>query len=357
MPARPHFIALGLDHTTAGIETRERLAFPDAAIPPTLQRLSRPANGLPDQAAILSTCNRVELYGVSRSRVCGHQLAAFLARSHGLKTTELESRLYVHRDEQVAHHLSATAAGMRSLVPGEPQILGQIRKALEHALTAGTAGAELRRLFESAIAAGRRVRSGTAISRGAASVPHAGVELARRRLGTLNESVVMLIGTGDMAELAVKQLAKRGPKQLLVVGRASSHAERVARSYGGTALAPHHLVGALEGCDVVISATAARQPILRKDQLQSALMGRPAGREPLLVIDLAVPRNVDPTASELDGVEVYTVDDVQDTVERALAQRRAELPAAHAILESEVSRFTAWLRRREANERSRPLAA
>src|SRR5262249_50852382 len=160
-----------------------------------------------DQAAILSTCNRVELYGVARSRPTEPELACFLARYHRLDTSQVASMLRVYRGDQVAHHLSATAAGMHSLALGEAQILGQIREALEHALTAGTAGAELRRLFESAIATGRRVRSETGIGRGAASVPYAGVEFARGRLGTLNQSTVLLIGTGDTAQLAAKQLA------------------------------------------------------------------------------------------------------------------------------------------------------
>ena len=351
LSCRLHFVAVGLDHTTAGIELRERLAFADAEIPAALVRLTDPADPLLDQAAILSTCNRVELYGVARSRSDERRLACFLARSHGLGTSEVASRLYVYRDEQVAHRLAATAAGMHSLVLGEAQIQGQIRKALGHALAAGTAGAELRRLFESAVAAGRHVRAQTAIGRGAASVPYATVEFARRRLGTLSQSTVLLVGTGTMGELAAKQLLKHGAKQLLFLGRDTSRAERFAESYGGQAITSDWLDEALTQSDVVISATGSPRPILHADQLARALGRRGAGFPPLLMIDLSVPRDVDPAVTELSGVEVHTIDDLRDIAERALVQRRAELPEAYAILGSEVARFTDWLRRREAAAR------
>lgn len=348
--SRLAFVALGLDHTTAGIEARERFAFANDEIPAALQRLTDPANRLLDQAAILSTCNRVELYGVSRSRCAVRQLSSFLAGYHGLDVSKVANVMYVYRDDQVPYRLAATAAGIHSLVLGEAQILGQVRRALEHALTAGTAGAELRRLFESAIAAGRRVRSETGIGRGAASVPYASVEFARRRLGTLDQSTVLLIGTGEMAQLAAKQLVRREVKQLLVLGRAPSHARRLAESCNGVAIASDRLSEAVAQSDVVISVTGAPRPILDRDQLRGALARRRAYSPPLLVIDLSVPRDVDPAATELPGVEVQTIDDLRSIVERTLMQRRAELPDAYKILGSEVARFINWLSRREASD-------
>jgi len=346
--SRLAFVAVGVDHTTAATQVRERLAFAPAEIPAALQRLTNPANPLLDQAAILSTCNRVELYGVSQTRPDEHELVSFLARYHGLDPSSVATMVHVFRDDQVAHRLAATAAGIQSLVLGEAQILGQVRRGLEQALTAGTAGTELRRLFESAIAAGRRVRAETAIGRGAASVPQASVDFAHRRLGTLSQSTVLLIGTGDMAELAAKQLVKRGAKRLLVLGRTPSHAVRLAGSYGGLLIAPEGLDDALAQSDLVISATAAPQPILHRDQLKLALGRRDAGAAPLLLLDLAVPRDVDPDAVGLPGVEVHTIDDLRGMVEHALMGRRAELPQASAVLEREMARFTAWLSRREA---------
>jgi glutamyl-tRNA reductase len=254
---------------------------------------------------------------------------------------EVVSALYVHRGDQVAHRLAATAAGLHSLVLGETQIQGQVRRALELALTAGTAGPELRRMFESAIAAGRRVRSRTAIGQGAASVPSAGVDLARRRLGGLGRSTVVLIGTGNTAELAAKQLVDRGAKRLLVAGRDPAGAERLAGAHGGHAIALDRLAEAVAQADVVIAATGASRPILRSHHLG------PAPR-PMLVIDLSVPRNVAPEVAALTGVEVHTVDDLYSITERALEQRRAQIPEAYAILGDEVARFTGWLGRRQA---------
>jgi glutamyl-tRNA reductase len=352
-------VAVGLDHTTAGIALRERLAFADAEIPAALRRLTDPADPLLDQAAILSTCNRVELYGVAQSRPSERQLASFLALHHAVDMSEVANALYVYRGDQVAHRLAATAAGMRSLVLGEAQVQGQIRKALELALIAGSAGPELRRLFESAVAAGRRVRSGTAIGRGTTSVPHAAVEFAHVRLGTLTQSTVLLIGTGLMGELAAKQLAKRGAKQLLILGRTPRRVKRLAESYGGHAIDPDCLEEAIARSDVVISATGAPHAVVGREQVWRARARADAQAGPLLLFDLSVPRDVDAAATELSGVEVHTIDDLRGVVERALVQRRAELPEADAILGAEVARFTDWLRRREAHGRPRegPLEA
>jgi glutamyl-tRNA reductase len=288
------------------------------------------------------------LYGIARSRPGREQLAAFLARYHGVAPCELKDALYVHRGDKVADHLAATAAGMHSLVLGEAQIQGQVRTALEHALEAGTAGPELRRLFESAIAAGRRVRSGTALGRGVASVPHASVEFIRHRLGTLSNSTVLLIGAGTTGELAAKHLVKHGVRELLVFGRDVTRAECFARRYGGRVVRSGSLGEALAQSDVVISSTGAPHPIVHRDQLEHALARRGfADSAPLLLIDLAVPRDIDPAVGGLAGVELHTIDDLRQTVERTLTRRSAELPAAYSILRTEVARFTDWLRRRE----------
>jgi glutamyl-tRNA reductase len=334
-------VAVGLDHSTAAIALRERVAFSDSDIPSALGRLAGDAGGPLEQAAILSTCNRVELYAVTRSRLEPDELAALLAQHHGLDPRDLMSALYVHRGDEVPHHLAATAAGMHSLVLGETQIQGQVRTALEHALAAGTAGPELRRLFESAIAAGRRVRSRTRLGRGVASVPQASVEFACRWLGTLEGSTVLLIGAGRVAELAAGQLSKRGVHELLVLGRDAGRAERLVAKHGGHAVTSDRLREALARVDFVISATGAPGAVVHPDDLASR------GAAPLLLIDLALPRDIDPAVARLPGVEVYTLDDLRVLVEGTLRQRRAELPAAYALLRSEVTRFTTWLGRRE----------
>jgi glutamyl-tRNA reductase len=344
-PSQLELLVVGLDHTTADVDLREQVAFTDAEIGPALERLTGGVDPLLEQGAILSTCNRVELYGAARSRPSRQELAALLARHRGLDPCALADALYVHRGDDAAHHLAATAAGMQSLVFGEAQIQGQVRTALEHALGAGTAGPELRRMFESAIAAGRRVRSRTALGRGIASVPQASVELVRERLGTLRHSTVLLIGAGTAAALAAKHVSKHGARELLVLGRDVARAERLAQRHGGRVVTHDRLGDALQQADVVISSTGAPHHILHREQVERA-QPHP-GDSPLLLIDLAIPRDIDPAVAELPRVELYTLDDLQRLVEGTLIRRRAELPAARAVLLAEVSRFTAWLRRRE----------
>jgi glutamyl-tRNA reductase len=344
-PSQLELLVVGLDHTTAGVDLREQVAFTGAEIGPALERLTGGVDPLLEQAAILSTCNRVELYGAARSRASRQELAALLARHRGIDPGTLMGALYVHRGDEAAHHLAATAAGMHSLVFGEAQIQGQVRTALEQALDAGSAGPELRRMFEAAIAAGRRVRSRTALGRGIASVPQASVELARERLGTLRHSTVLLIGAGTAAALAAKQVSKHGARGLLVLGRDVARAERLAQEHGGRVVTHDQLGDALQQSDVVISSTGAPNHVLHRDDVEHALADR--GDSPLLLIDLAMPRDIDPAVAELPHIELYTLDDLRRVVERALVRRRAELPAARAVLLAEVSRFTTWLRRRE----------
>ena len=343
-----HLVAVGLDHTTAGVELRERLAFSAAEIPAALRRLTDPADPLVEQAAILSTCNRVELYGAARSRGAADALVSFLAGRRGLDGPELASALYVHRGDEVLRHLAATAAGMHSLVLGEAQIQGQVRTALEQAMAAGTAGPELRRMFEAAISAGRRVRADTGLGRGLTSVPHASVEFARRRLGTLRHSTVLLIGAGRVGELAADQIARHGARDLLVVGRDVARAERLARRHGGRAVVSDRLGDAVAAADVVISSTGAPRPVVERRHVERAAARRGADEPPLLLIDLAVPRDIDPAVGGLRGVELHTLDDLRPVVDRALAQRHDHLPAAHAIVRAEAARFTRWLTRRAA---------
>jgi glutamyl-tRNA reductase len=347
---RTQLVAIGVDHATAGIEVREQLAFSETEIPGVLRRLIDPNDPLLEQAAILSTCNRVEIYGVAAIRPAERRLASFLALDRGLRLSDVARHVYVYRDAHVVHRLAATAAGIHSLVLGEAQIQGQVSRALELALGAGSAGPELRRLFESAISAGRSVRSDTAIGRGKASVPYLGVEFARRSLGTLSQSTVLLIGTGEAGQLAAEAVVRRGARRLLVAGSAPDRTLRLAESHGAHAIRPDQLDDALAQSDVVISATGAPRPTLGRERVRHALSRRGPDAPPLLLIDLSVPRDVDPAVTLLAGVEVYTVDDLRDTIERTLIQRRAALPAAHAILEGNVARFTEWLSRRERHQ-------
>ncbi|HEY6758709.1 MAG TPA: glutamyl-tRNA reductase [Baekduia sp.] len=351
MADRLELVAIGLDHTTAGIGLRERVAFDGDDVATALAQLTDPRAGLLEQAAILSTCNRVEVYGAAPSPPASAALASFLARRRGVDRFELARALYVRRGDRVLCHLAATAAGMHSLVLGEAQIQGQVRGALDAALAAGTAGPELRRLFESAIAAARRVRADTGVGRGATSVPHAGVALVRARLGTLRDASVLLIGTGDAAELTARHVAKRGgPRALVVLGRDVARAERFARRHGGRALGADRLGEALARADVVFSARGSERPVVRRADVERALAAgrRRSADAPLQLVDLAVPRDVEPAVGRLAGVELHTVDDLRRVVARNLSQRGDHLPAAREIVVAEGHRFTRWLDRRAA---------
>jgi glutamyl-tRNA reductase len=342
-------VAFGLDHATAGLELRERLAVAEAATPAALARLTDPAVSPLQQAVILSTCNRVEVYAAARTRPSRDELVELLGRLRGLPPGDLTAAARVYRGDEVPHRLAATAAGLHSLVLGEAQIQGQVRRALELALAAGTAGPELRRLFETAIAAGRRVRSTTDIGRGVASVPHAAVQFAQRRLGALTRFTVLLLGAGTVSDLAAKHLVKLKPAGLLVIGRDPARAESLAARHGGRALGSDALVEALVQAHVVICSTGAPRPVLHRHQLERALPHRQdSGPAPLLLIDLALPRDVDPAAAGLPGIEICTIDDLQRVVERTREQRRSELPAAQSVLSAAVARFTRWLAAREA---------
>jgi len=340
-------VSVGVDHATAGLELRERLALTEADVPAALSRLIDPAASPLEQAVILSTCNRVEVYGAARTHVSREELLSLLAGSHGLSARELVGAVRVHRGDEVPYRLAATAAGLHSLVLGEAQIQGQVRKAAEVAIAAGTAGPELRRMFESAVAAGRRVRSTTDIGRGVASVPHAAVQFARQRLVTLAGVTVLLIGAGTVSELAAKHLVKQNPAALLIIGRDPARAASLAERHGGRALGSEALVEALAEAGVVISSTGAPTPVLHRDQLERALARRRDNSAPLLLLDLAIPRDVDPAVATMPGVELCTIDDLEEVVERTRTQRHAELPAAHSVLRAEVARFTRWLRSRE----------
>ena len=351
-PPSPAFlVVVGLDHTTAPIELRERLAFAAADIPAALRELAgEPDGSLLEQAAIVSTCNRVEIYGVARTRVGREDIGRFLALRRGVDRRSVTRALYAHCDDEVAHHIAAVTAGLHSLVLGEAQIQGQMRRALDLAVAAGTAGPELRRLFEAAISAGRRVRARTALGRGVASVPQAGVELVRQRLGTLEGATVLLLGAGTVGELAAKHLRARGGRELIVIGRDAARAERLAERHGGRTLPAVRLTDGLALADVVVSSTGSPQPVLRREHIEAALTRRAGGgAERMLLLDLALPRDVDDGVRGLPGVELYRIDDLEQVVVQTIARRSADLPAAYAILRREVAHFTAWLAGRRAS--------
>lgn len=348
----------GLDHTTAPVEIRERLAFTATDIPAALMQLTMPRNGRPpllSEAAILSTCNRVEVYGIVADEGTAQAVTRFLADFHGIDEKHFVHALFFYTGDSVARHLCATASGLRSLVLGEAQIQGQVRTAYEQAQVAGSIGPILHRLFQHALSAGKRARSETSLGQGAASVSQAGVELARHRLGELKGRHVLLVGSGEVSELAAQNLCANGADRLMVINRTVDRARELADRYGGEAYSFDDMPEVMARADILISSTAAPVPIIFRQHVAEAMAAkaraRVAGGGPpptMLLIDLAVPRDIAPEVASLPGVHVCTVDDLQEVVRNTLDQRAHEAETAERLAVEEVEAFLGWLRTQEA---------
>ncbi len=353
-----NLLLAGLDHTTAPVEIREQLAFSQTDLPSALMQLTQAENGatpLFAEAVILSTCNRVEIYGVANPGTTAQHVADFLATFHRRPINSFVHTLYFYQGEAVARHLCATAAGLRSLVLGEAQIQGQVRAAYEAAQRIGSVGSTLHRLFQIALVAGKRVRHETTIGRGAASVSQAGVELAKRRLGDLRGREVLLIGGGEVSELAAQNLIANGADRLTIVNRTSARAAALAERYGAEMLDFSALPEALARADIVISSTAAPVPIIYRHHVAEALAHKQRVRacgdcEPpaMLLIDLAVPRDIAADVGQLPGVHLFTVDDLREVVNHTIELRSAVLEIAQQIVEEQVREFLDWWRTQEA---------
>jgi glutamyl-tRNA reductase len=330
-------LLVGTSHRRAAVELRERLSIgPHEAAEVALQLAER------GEAVVLSTCNRTEVYlaeadpGAARVRV-----AAEFARRGGLSEAELEPALYVARDEQVAVHLFRVAAGLDSVVTGEPQILGQVREAHQLAKAAGAAGPLLNRLFTQALHSGKRVRSETAVAERPASVAAAAAQLARQVFGELAGRRILIIGAGKMGELVAASLVSGGVENVFIANRTLERAAALAARFNGRAVAFERLGAELERADVIVSSTRCPRLIVSAEQVATALVRR--GSRPLLLIDIAVPRDLDPAIGELPGCSLYDVDDL-GAVSESRADTRAEFSRAEAIAVEEARRFLAWWR-------------
>ena len=353
-----NLMLVGLDHTTAPVEIRERLAFNVTDIPAALLRLTTPRGDRPplfSEATILSTCNRVEIYGLASEEATAQSVSHFLADFHGLDEKQFIHTLFFLNGEAVARHLYATTSGLRSLILGEAQIQGQVRTAFEQAQQAGSLGPVLHHLFQHALAAGKRVRSETALGQGAASVSQAGVELARHRLGELRGHKVLLVGGGEVSELAAQNLIANGADRLMIMNRTLARGQELAERYGAEALTFDDLPYALARADIVISSTAAPVPIILREHVAAAISAKARARAlgdgsypAMLLIDLAVPRDIHADVALLQGVHLCTVDDLHEVVQHTLEQRHAVAEVAERIATEEVEHFLAWLRTQDA---------
>jgi glutamyl-tRNA reductase len=338
-------LLVGLSHRTTPVELRERLDFSARGVDTALTALA----GLPShaEAAIISTCNRVELYvacdDVEAARA---GIERFVSDFHGVPAADLAPHLYSKLGQDAIRHLLRVAAGLDSLVVGEPQVLGQVKDAYNVAARVGSTGLLLNKLFQSAFAAGKRVRSETALSEGAVSVSYAAVSLARKIFGDLKGRTVLVIGAGEMGKLTAIHMRAQGIQRLVIMSRTSKHAESLAATIGGSALPWDALSTALAEADILITATGSNAPIVSRALVAQTMKAR--RQRPLFIIDIAVPRDVEAGAGDLEEVFLYNIDDLQTVVQENISRRATEALRAERIVSEEVSRFTAWLNSRGA---------
>lgn len=336
------FVA-GLSHRSAPVELRERVDFSRDGIERALQAVENA--GLTRDAVVLSTCNRSEIYATLERDSDVEALTRFFSEYHGLPHEEIAGHLYVHRGIDVARHLFRVAAGLDSLVVGEPQVFGQVKSAYTLAANRGMTGAFLNRLFHAAFSTGKRVRSETGLSEGAVSVSYAAVALAKKIFGALRGRTVCIAGAGDMASLTGVHLKAQEVERIVVASRTPENAERLAAELEGEAVPWTRLTEALTASDVAVTATGASTAVITRAVLQQVMRQRP--HRPLFIIDIAVPRDVEASAGDLEQVFLYNIDDLQQIVKDNLAKRGTELSRAEAIVNEESSRFAEWLKTRD----------
>jgi glutamyl-tRNA reductase len=333
-----HIVVVGADHTTAPIALREQLTCSAHQVSQVLMA----AQQIAQECVLLSTCNRIELYAVCPEVQEGQaSLFRVLHETRQVAVDELETHCFHFADEAAVSHLFGVASGLYSLVPGEPQVQGQVGEALEIAQAGGYAGPILSALFRAALVTGKRTRSETAFSRNATSVSHVAVQLARHLFPRLDEACVLLIGSGQMSELAARNLRDNGAQRLVLINRTHAHAVELAQSLRALHRPFAELADALVDADIVISSTKAPRALITPELMQQ-VMERRAGRS-LLLIDIALPRDIDPAVSTLPGVHLYNLDDLQDEVERGIRLRLQEVERVQAIIAEEVEAFGRWL--------------
>ena len=331
---------LGLNHQTAPLAVRERVVFHVERLREALGDIKR---SLAQEAAILSTCNRTELYVAGEEPAA---LANWLAQYHRIDPAQLKRYLYTLPSEQAVRHAFRVAAGLDSMVLGEPQILGQMKDAARAAESAGTLGLLLHRLFQRSFAVAKEVRTTTHIGAASVSMAAAAVRLAARIFPSLKDQSVLLIGAGEMIELVATHFAAQAPARISVANRTLERGQRLASRFNGEAIELRTLAGRLHEHDIVVSCTASSLPILGKGLVERALRAR--RRRPIFMVDLAVPRDIEPEVAELDDVFLYTVDDLAQIVCANLDRRRSALDQAEVIIEAQVGQFMSWMEARES---------
>lgn len=335
-----NIVVVGLSHKTAPVEIREKVAFKPEEMENYLQQvLALPSVS---EAMIVSTCNRVELYAASAcpDQACT-ELLQFLATSHALDQRVLQEHIYCYTCNQAVRHVLRVCASLDSMVVGEPQILGQMKTAYGDACEYKSAGLILNRFMHKAFSAAKRIRTETAIASNAVSVSFAAVELARKIFDSLEDKTVMLVGAGEMCELAAKHFVRYGVSKVLVTNRTYSRAEKLAEAFGGTAVNFDNFREQLHRVDILLSSTGSPDYVISAAHLKAACKLR--RYKPMFLIDIAVPRDIDPAASKIDSVYLYDVDDLQGIVQTNLKERQKEAVKAEQIIDQEEAQFMSWM--------------
>ncbi|KQW63675.1 glutamyl-tRNA reductase [Variovorax sp. Root411] len=338
--------ALGLNHTTAPLDLRGRFAFALDQIAPTLQSLrSSFASGRHPQveAAIISTCNRTEIYCASEHAALDHTFG-WLAQSGGVAPALLRSHAYTLHDDEAARHAFRVASGLDSMVLGEAQILGQMKDAVRAAETAGALGSTLNQLFQRSFAVAKEVRTATEIGAHSISMAAAAVRLASQLFEDLHQTRVLFVGAGEMIDLAATHFAAREPKSIAIANRTLERGEKLASRFGGEAMRLADLPARLAEFDIVVSCTASTLPIIGLGAVERALKARK--HRPMFMVDLAVPRDIEPEVKALEDIYLYTVDDLAQVVQQGQANRQAAVAQAEVIIDAGVQSFMHWLGQR-----------
>jgi glutamyl-tRNA reductase len=334
-----HLIVVGLNYRTAPVEIRERFALSDREMPLALQALRQTTGIL--EGVIVATCNRTEIYAVvDRLHLCGHYIRSFMEQWFGIPRQQFNSHLYMYEDDRAVEHLFRVSCGLDSMIIGETQILGQVRDAFllsqEHQAT----GTIFNRLFKQAITLAKRAHSDTSIGENAVSVSYAAVELGKRIFGRFDDKKVMIVGAGKMSELTAQHLHANGAKEVFVVNRTLEKAAELASKFQGIAMTLEQALERLSEMDIVISSTGAERFVITRRHIEGAMLSRK--KKPLFLIDIAVPRDIEPSSGDMPNVFLYDIDDLEGIVETNLAKRRKEAEIIEEMIELEQEAYRQW---------------
>lgn len=343
-------VAYGVNHSTAPIDLREKVNFGNDVVSDALHELKN-QSGI-QEAAILSTCNRTEIY-CSLDQENNHNPIHWLHDFHGMQQDQLKPFLYKHPNENAVRHVLRVASGLDSMVLGESQVLGQLKNAYQNAISAGSIGHQLNRLFQHSFHVAKEVRSNTAIGNHPVSVAYAAVRLAQQIFGDLSNQTALLIGAGETIELAAKHLHENGLKRMIIANRTLERSQRLAKEYSAYAIQIGDIPIHLAEADIVISSTASQLPILGKGAVESAIKTRK--HKPMFMVDIAVPRDIEVEVGDMDDVYLYSVDDLKDIVQENMQSRKNAARQAEKIIDTQAQEFMGWLNSLDAVSTIRAL--